>query len=182
MTDLRTRFEQEALPHIDAAYNLARWLARSDADAEDVVQEALLLAYRNFERQRGPSTKAWLLAIVRNCFLSSLRRSAPRARLTDPLEAFGDGAVPAALVSAAVPERDAIAADRARTLDAALGGLSEDYREVLVLRELEGLSYREIAEVTATPIGTVMSRLARARTAFRVLWCGAGGGSSDGVS
>ena len=69
MTERRTRFEQEALPHLDAAYNLARWLTRSDTDAEDLVQDALLLAFRNFDRQRGPSTKAWLLTIVRNSFL-----------------------------------------------------------------------------------------------------------------
>jgi len=182
MTDLRTRFELEALPHLDAAYNLARWLTRSDADAQDVVQEALLLAFRNFERQRGPSTKAWLLAIVRNCFLSSVRRSAPRARVTEPLEAASDADVPAALVSSTDPEREAIAAESARTVDAALGCLSNDYREVLVLRELEGLSYREIAAVTATPIGTVMSRLARARATFKTHWQRANTGSNDAVS
>ena len=182
MTDLRTRFEQEALPHLDAAYNLARWLTRSDSDAEDVVQDALLLAFRNFDRQRGPSTKAWLLAIVRNAFLSSMRRTAPRARLTDPIEAMGDARVPSALVSGADPEREAIAADSARSLEEALGKLPQDFREVLVLRELEGLTYREIAGVTATPIGTVMSRLARARESFKAHWLRAGGGSDDGLS
>ncbi len=182
MTDLRTRFEQEALPHLDAAYNLARWLTRSAAEAEDIVQDALLLAFRNFDRQRGPSTKAWLLAIVRNCFLSQVRRSAPRARLTDSIDATGDALTPPALVSLADPEREAIAAERARSLDEALGRLSEDYREVLVLRELEGLSYREIAGVTAMPIGTVMSRLARARESLRVHWLRATGGSDDALS
>ena len=182
MTDLRTRFEQEALPHLDAAYNLARWLTRSDTEAEDVVQDALLLAFRNFERQRGPSTKAWLLAIVRNTFLSSVRRSAARERLTDPLEASSEASTPAALVSAADPERHAIAADRARMLEEALGQLSGDYREVLVLRELEGLSYREIAAVTAVPIGTVMSRLARARDGLKAQWRDASGRSDDALS
>ena len=182
MTDLRTRFEQEALPHLDAAYNLARWLTRSDSEAEDVLQDALLLAFRNFDRQRGPSTKAWLLAIVRNSFLSAVRRSGPRARLTDPLESIGEADTPPALVSGADPERDAIAADSARSLDEALGKLPHDYREVLVLRELEGLSYREIAGVTATPIGTVMSRLARARESFKAHWLRANAGSDDALS
>ena len=182
MTDLRTRFEQEALPHLDAAFNLARWLTRSDSEAEDIVQDALLLAFRNFEHQRGPSTRAWLMSIVRNTFLSSVRREVPRARLADPIEAMGDADTPAELMSAADPERDAIAADSARSLDEALEKLPQDYREVLVLRELEGLSYREIAGVTAVPIGTVMSRLARARESFKAHWLGANHGSDDALS
>jgi RNA polymerase sigma-70 factor (ECF subfamily) len=181
MTDKRHRFEQEALPHLDAAYNLARWLCRSTTDAEDVVQEALLLAYRRFDTRRGASAKPWLLAIVRNCYLSSVRRTAPRERLTDPLAADDESMTPRALVSTDDPERALIEADQARTVDEALGLLPADYREVLVLRELEELSYREIATVTGVPIGTVMSRLARARAALKARWSQAVGGTDDAL-
>jgi RNA polymerase sigma factor (sigma-70 family) len=182
MTDKRSRFEQDAVPHLDAAYNLARWLARSAPDAEDIVQDALLLAFRNFEAQRGTNTKAWLLAIVRNCFLSARRRDAARPARTESLDAAPEAVPPAALVSTDDPEREAIAGERARTLDEALDRLPAEFREVLVLRELEGLSYREIAEVTAAPIGTVMSRLARARAALKAGWPAPLGGAEDAVS
>ena len=173
------RFKAEVLPHIDAAYNLARWLSRSAADAEDVVQDALLLAFRNFDAQRGPNTRAWLLAIVRNSFLSTVRRAAPHAGKTESIDALDAGAAPAALVSVESPEADAITADGARSLNEVLERLPEDFREMLVLRELEGLSYREISTVTAAPIGTVMSRLARARAAFRAEWRRLNGGNDD---
>jgi len=181
MTDLRIRFEQEALPHLDAAYNLARWLSRSAAEAEDVVQEAFLLAFRNFSGQRGPNTKAWLLTIVRNAFLSGARRGSASRRLTDPLDVAEGPAVPAALVSPDDPERAAMGVERAHAVDVVLGRLSAEFREVLVLRELEGLSYEEIAQVAGIPIGTVMSRLARARAAFRAEWQRATGGTDDAV-
>ncbi len=182
MTDLRIRFEQEALPHLDAAYNLARWLCRSAAEAEDVVQEALLLAFRNFSGQRGPNTKAWLLTIVRNSFVSGARRGAVRRRLTDPLEVAESAAVPAALVSPDDPEREAIGEQQAQSVDAVLGSLSAEFREVLVLRELEGFSYDEIARIAGIPVGTVMSRLARARAAFRSEWQRTTGGADDALS
>jgi RNA polymerase sigma factor (sigma-70 family) len=180
MTDTRIRFQQEAVPHIDAAYNLARWLTRSTADAEDIVQDALLLAFRNFNAQRGSNTKAWLLAIVRNCFRTTRRRDAARPVRAEGPDGSLETAPPTALVSPDDPEREAIAADRARTLDAALAQLSEEYREVLVLRELEGMSYQEIASVIGSPIGTVMSRLARARAALKASWA-AEPGSADGL-
>ena len=170
MTDTRIRFQQEAVPHIDAAYNLARWLSRSATDAEDIVQDALLLAYRNFDAKRGSNTKAWLLAIVRNRFRTARRREAARPLRAEGPDGSLDSAPSTALVSADDPERDAIAAERACSLDAALTRLSDEFREVLVLRELEGLSYQEIASVTGAPIGTVMSRLARARAALRSSW------------
>ncbi len=182
MSNERTRFDQEVLPHFEAAYNLARWLSHSAVDAEDILQDALLLAFRNLDARRGTNTKAWLLAIVRNAFLSSRRRSAPRARLTDTIDALDAEVPPPALVSADDPEHEAIATDRARSFDEVLEQLPEEFREVLVLREMEGLSYKEIATVTAAPIGTVMSRLARARTAFRSEWLTATGGSDDGLS
>jgi RNA polymerase sigma factor (sigma-70 family) len=181
MTDQRYRFEQEVLPHLDAAYNLARWLSRSTADAEDIVQDALLLAFRNVDARRGASAKPWLLAIVRNCYLSAVRESAPRERLSSPIEADEAAATPVALVSADDPERAAIAEGEARTIDALLRLLTPDYREVLILRELEDLSYREIATTTGVPIGTVMSRLARARAALRSQWLRTVGGTDDAV-
>jgi RNA polymerase sigma-70 factor, ECF subfamily len=181
MTDKRHRFEREALPHLDAAYNLARWLCRSTADADDVVQEALLLAFRSFDTRRGASAKPWLLAIVRNCYVSVVRRNAPRERLTDPIDADDGSVDPLALVSADDPERASVAEDQARTVDAVLRLLPPDYREVLILRELEELSYREIAAVTGVPIGTVMSRLARARAALKARWHRTTGGTDDAL-
>ena len=182
MSDKRSRFEQDAGPHIDAAYNLARWLARSAADAEDIVQDALLLAYRNFDARRGPNTRAWLLAIVRNCFLSARRRDAARPAAVASLDATDAGTPPSALIGHDDPEQQAIAAEGARALDRALGGLPQEFRLVLVLRELEGLSYKEIAEVTDAPVGTVMSRLARARAALREAWPSRAAGAEDVLS
>jgi RNA polymerase sigma-70 factor (ECF subfamily) len=169
LTDPETlsAFEATVLPHLDAAYNLARWLTRSPDDAEDVVQEACLRALRYFRSFQGESARTWLLTIVRNTCFTWLRNN--RARQEVPL--FDDDQVDnpdddAALGFASPggdPETIAIAsADRA-LLNRLIGELPLPFREVLVLRELEDLSYKEIAEVAAVPIGTVMSRLARAR-------------------
>jgi RNA polymerase sigma factor (sigma-70 family) len=180
MSDKRSRFVHETLPHFDAAYNLARWLARSASDADDIVQEALLLAFRGFDGKRGENTKAWLLAIVRNTFLSARRREGARPRATDSLDGE-HSSTPPALVSTDDPERHAILADEARTLDDALAALPPDYREILVLREVEGLSYREISVVIEAPVGTVMSRLARARDALRSHWLVSAGETDHAV-
>ena len=153
MTD-RRRFEQQVLPHIDAAFNLARWLTRNDHDAEDVVQDAMLRAYRHFEGLRGEA-RPWLLAIVRNACFSWIRRNRPAEVAAGPDEeatAPADG--PEALLAREL--------DR-RMLNEAIAALPLQFREVLILRELEDLSYREIARIADVPIGTVMSRLARAR-------------------
>lgn len=157
MTD-RRRFEQQVLPHIDAAFNLARWLTRNDHDAEDVVQDAMLRAYRHFEGLRGEA-RPWLLAIVRNACFSWIQRNRP-AEVAAGLD--GDAA------EAATPPADGPEALLARELDRrmlnkAIAALPLQFREVLILRELEDLSYREIARIADVPIGTVMSRLARAR-------------------
>jgi len=181
MTDKRNRFEREALPHLDAAYNLARWLTRSSAHAEDIVQEALLLAFRNFDSKRGASAKPWLLAIVRNCYLSAVRRDGARERRTDSIESDGALAGDEALLATDNPERATIKADDARQLDEVLRLLPPEYREVLILREIEELSYREIAAVTGTPIGTVMSRLSRARMALKSQWITHVGGTPDAL-
>ncbi len=151
-------FEQTMLPHLDAAVNLARWLLRHPQDAEDAVQDAFVRAYRAFERFRGGDAKAWLLTIVRNVCYSRLR---DRRRVTEP-EAFDDeahGATHDAGEARAIAWRET----KGALLRQALEQLAPEFREVIVLHELEGLAYREIAAVIEVPIGTVMSRLARAR-------------------
>ena len=161
MDERRRRFEAQALPHLDAAYNLARWLARSSSDADDIVQEAMLRAYKGIDGFHGTEIRPWLLAIVRNCYLTAARRN-PKSRHVPLPE---EGEVGPVLVSDELdPETAVIRADERQTLDAVIAALPEEFREVLVLREIEDCSYREIAEITGAPIGTVMSRLSRARS------------------
>ena len=149
-------FEQLMLPHLDAAYNLARWLTRNDQDAEDVVQDAYLRALRFFGSFDGSDGKAWLLAIVRNTFFTRRSRESrePAVAFDESIHAVGETAgAEAAMI------RESDRADLRGCLD----GLPAEYREILVMRELEELSYKEIAYVASLPIGTVMSRLSRAR-------------------
>ena len=151
-------FEQTILPHLDAAYNLARWLTRNEHDAEDVVQEAYLRAYRSFGGFNGTDGRGWLLTILRNTCYTWLRRN--RA---DQLSTPFDEEIHQEVVVSPNPEELLLQnADRQRLQDA-LEELPVEFREALVLRELEGLSYKEIADVSGVPVGTVMSRLARAR-------------------
>lgn len=150
-------FESEVMRHLDAAHNLARWLARNDADAEDVVQEAVLRAFRFFGGFRGGDAKVWLLAIVRNTFYTQRART-PAAGSVDAFdEAIHGGA------DHDDPQAVLLRAADAQALRDALERLPPEYREVLVLRELEECSYKQIASITQLKIGTVMSRLARAR-------------------
>ena len=163
-------FAAVALPHLDAAYNLARWLTGSGPEAEDVVQEALVRALTYFPTYRGANARAWLLRIVRNAAYAAL--NARRATATEPL--FDeDAALPEPADPRDDPEAALIRARASSRLDALLGRLPAELKETLVLRELEELSYREIAEVTGAPIGTVMSRLWRGR---RLLAKAAGSG------
>jgi RNA polymerase sigma-70 factor (ECF subfamily) len=163
MDDRRRRFEAQALPHFDAAYNLARWLSHSPADAEDLVQDAMLRAFRAFDGFRGGDAKPWLLAIVRNCWRSSGADVRRRGHVPLPDEDT--------LVSEeAGPESRAVRASESRKLNEAIALLPDEFREVLILREMEDMSYREIAEVIGSPIGTVMSRLARARGLIKKNW------------
>jgi RNA polymerase sigma-70 factor (ECF subfamily) len=151
------RFEQVMLPHLGAAYNLARWLTRDEHDAEDVVQEAYLRALRFFDGFRGGDGRAWLLAVVRNTCLGWMKGARERG-----LPAF-DEATYSARCAELDPGRLALRRAEGERLRAAVDGLPSEFREVIVLRELEGLSYKEIAAATGVPVGTVMSRLARAR-------------------
>ena len=159
--ELKT-FNDAVLPHLDAAYNLARWLTGNDQDAEDVVQEASLRAFKYWKGFSGRDARPWFLAIVRNTFYSWLRqRSAQPAITVDgELEEIDD----------AFPNPEAALlqnADR-HLLQAALEDLPVEFREAIVLRELEELSYKEIADIASVPIGTIMSRLARARKRLQI--------------
>jgi RNA polymerase sigma-70 factor, ECF subfamily len=152
-----TAFNEAVLPHLDAAYNLARWLTRNDQDAEDVVQEAFLRAVKYWKGFSGSNSRAWLLAIVRNTYYSWLRQRSIQPELT------ADGEVDDIDSSIANPESLLLQNADRELLKAALEDLPDDFREAIVLREMEGLSYKEIADIAAVPIGTIMSRLARAR-------------------
>jgi RNA polymerase sigma-70 factor, ECF subfamily len=157
----QARFEQAALPHLDAAYNLARWLTRDEHDAEDVVQEAYLRAYRYFDGFRGGDGRVWLLAVVRNTCYTWLKRNrppTPTAPFDEALHAADESFNPETLFQQGAARE---------MLHEALGELSPEFREAVVLRELEGMSYKEIAAVTEAPLGTVMSRLARGRGMLR---------------
>ena len=170
MTDRRRRFEAQALPHLDAAYNLARWLARPPLDADDIVQDAVLRAYQSFDSVRGEDVKPWLLTIVRNCFLTAFKQTKRKEDV--PLPADSEIALvdPALIAGDLDPEAAVIQMDSHRELRGLLAELAPEFREVLVLREMEDMSYGEIARVVGIPIGTVMSRLARGRALLKENW------------
>ena len=160
MDDKRGRFEAQVLPHLDAAYRFARWLSHSSADADDVVQEAMLRALRYFHSFRGEEARPWLLRIVRNTWIDLRKRNGAEKL---PLEVLETRAA-----EGPDPEQSALAGDRRRQVAAALAALPAESREVLVLREIEDLSYKQIAAVLDLPIGTIMSRIARAREKLAV--------------
>ncbi len=163
------RFEQHVLPHLDAAWRLARWLARAEQDAEDVLQEALLRAYRYYAVADRDNVRAWLLTIVRNTFYT-LRTQAPVASQHDEF----DETIHGANDDDATPESQLLREADAEQLRRAIEQLPVEYREVLVLRELEGYSYKEIVDISGLKMGTVMSRLSRARERLaRALCAGA---------
>ena len=148
------RFELLVVPHMKAAYNLARWLTRNDHDAEDVVQEAYMRAYRFFDGFQGGDTRAWLFTIVRNACHTMLQKNS-RLSYEEDLET----------VEASAPSPEAVVMEsiNREALRRAIEELPAEFREAIVLREMEGLSYKEISAITGVPVGTVMSRLARAR-------------------
>jgi RNA polymerase sigma-70 factor (ECF subfamily) len=157
-------FEEVMLPHLDAAYTLARYLLRSEDAAQDAVQDAFLRAVRHFDGYRGDNARAWLLTIVRHC-CATARASGKR---DDALVEF-DERHHSGHAESATPELHLVRSDAAESLRHALGSLSSSHREVLILREIEGLSYEEIARTIGAPVGTVMSRLARARKQMQTL-------------
>lgn len=164
--DKLARFEQTILPHLDAAYNLARWLTRNEHDAEDMVQEAYLRAFKFFNAFRGVDGRAWLLTIVRNtCYtwLQQNRAHEPTTMFDEEIHSFdSDASNPATLVLQNADQG---------LLRQAVDELPVAFREVVVLRDLEGFSYKEIAEIANIPAGTVMSRLARAREQLKQFLC-----------
>lgn len=161
----RRRFERLVLPHLDAAYNLARWLTRNDHDAQDVVQDAMMRALRYMGGCRGDDAKAWLLQIVRNTCFSWLKVNRPAERLF--LDEDGEGVDELAAPLAAEPHVVATRNAERRRINDAIASLPAAYRDVLVLREIEDLPYADIARIADIPVGTVMSRLARARGLLR---------------
>jgi RNA polymerase sigma-70 factor (ECF subfamily) len=163
----RHRFETLVLPHLDAAYNLARWLLRDTAAADDALQEASLRAFRYIESLRGDDARAWLLGIVRNTCFTMLERQRNGPELVEFDEAAFHAALGAAGRDAADPSTLLEQRHLRVVVDAAIRALSPALREVIVLREFEELDYAQIASIAAVPVGTVMSRLARAREKLR---------------
>lgn len=157
MLDQRQDFERSLWPHLRGAYNLARWLMGNAHDAEDVVQESFLKAFRAVGRLRGEDARSWLLAIVRNTALNHLQRRRPKAEVewSENMPEPADGGVG--------PEARLLQQERRERVHSAIACLPQEFREALVLREIEGLPYKEIAWVLKIPMGTVMSRLSRAR-------------------
>jgi RNA polymerase sigma-70 factor, ECF subfamily len=156
----RKRFEECVLPHLDAAYNLARWLLRDTANAEDATQESMLRAYRFFSGFRAGDARAWLLQIVRNYCYTWLKKNRPQEDISE----LDQDSMPS---DAPSPEALAISSHDRDRVARALEALPVHFREIFILRELEGCSYKEIAAITSHPIGTVMSALARARRQLR---------------
>jgi RNA polymerase sigma-70 factor (ECF subfamily) len=159
----RERFEQAILPHLGSAYNLARWLMRNEHDAEDMVQEAYLRAFKFFDRFRGEDGRAWLLTVVRNTCYTSLKQSRSRDLIASFDEEIHGSSTELS------PEHLVLQKASAEIVRTAMEQLPAEYREVVVLRELEGFSYRDIAAIADIPVGTVMSRLTRGRTRLQQL-------------
>lgn len=165
-TDKTREFETVAMPHLDAAYNLARWLTRDDHQAEDLVQNAFLRAFRFFDGFRGDDARAWLMTIVQNTYFTQLREEKNEQHVAFDEEWLGaedeeSDAMPAMVAPG--PEEAMMARDTRREVNAALEKLPPAFREVIILKEMNDLSYKEIADIAGVPLGTVMSRLARAR-------------------
>lgn len=169
--DKARRFREAALPYLDDAYTLARYLLRNAADAEDAVQECYLRALKHFDGYRGPAMKPWLFAILRNvCRAEYARRASSPA--TGVIEDMPESAEQAPLWHEAqeTPEAQMLRDREAVTIRRLIDTLAEPFRETFVLREINNLSYREIADAVGAPVGTVMSRLARARAMLRSAW------------
>jgi RNA polymerase sigma-70 factor, ECF subfamily len=165
------RFRAAALPYLDDVYTLARYLLRNVADAEDAAQECYLRAFRHFETFRGGPIKPWLLAILRNvCRAEYARRGALAAMVADNLDEADDSAVGLWSEAQQSPETETLHRLDGETMQRLITQLPDTFREAIVLREVNDLSYREIANIAGVPVGTVMSRLARARALLRTAW------------
>ena len=167
------RFQRDIVPHLDAAYNFARFLSRDADAAQDIVQEAFLRAYRGFQGYQGGDARAWIFAIVRNCYhnwlLDRRRKAVLEVDIHSKVDAQ-DNTIDNVASEEDSPETTLLRRAESGAVRLVLNKLPRPLREILVLRELEGLSYRQIAEIATLPIGTVMSRLARARTRFESAW------------
>lgn len=181
--DKTAQFEAMAMPHLDAAYNLARWLTRNPHDADDLLQNAYLRAFRFADGFRGGDARAWLLTIVRNTYYSTLRDGRQQSGDVSFDEELhgGDGVDAHGGASGGDPAAIAASRDIGRNVNQALERLPRGYREVLVLKEMDDLSYKEIAQVAEIPIGTVMSRLARARKLLLTYLTHDPAGGQDGM-
>ena len=169
--DKARRFRDAALPHLDDVFTLARYLMRNAADAEDAVQECYLRALRHFDSYRGPAMKPWLLAILKNvCVAEFARRSRQPVPAGSAEEDTPPEEVPMWQEPQASPEAELLRRFDDATIRRLVGALPQPFRETIVLREINDLSYREIADIVGTPVGTVMSRLARARAMLRTAW------------
>jgi RNA polymerase sigma-70 factor (ECF subfamily) len=164
------RFRDAALPHLDDVYTLARYMLRNAADAEDAVQECYLRALRHFDTYRGPAMKPWLFAILRNVCRSEFVRRSGVALTIDGRAEEEEDAIPLWQEAPLSPEADMLRQRDAETIRGLVAELPDLFREAIVLREINDLSYSEIADVVGVPIGTVMSRLARARALLRRAW------------
>jgi RNA polymerase sigma-70 factor (ECF subfamily) len=174
-SELTQRFHDVIVPHLDAAYNFARFLSRDADVSQDIVQEAFLRAYRSFDTYQGGDPRAWLFAIVRNCCHVWRQTDRRKARFEQHMSDGGGSNADAAgeyeiASQEDTPEMATIRRSEQERVRAVISGLPEPMREILVLRELEDLSYKDIAEIIDAPIGTVMSRLARARREFGEAW------------
>jgi RNA polymerase sigma-70 factor (ECF subfamily) len=164
------RFRDAALPHLDDVYTLARYLMRNTADAEDAVQECYLRALRHFDSYRGPAMKPWLLAILRNVCNAEFARRGRQETPADCSEETPTESLPLWQEPQATPESAMLRQQDGDTIHRLIAALPQPFREAIVLREVNDLSYQEIAEVAGVPVGTVMSRLARARSMLRSAW------------
>lgn len=180
--DTAARFNRLIIPHLEAAYNFARFLSRDGDAAQDIVQDAFLRAYRSFDGYRGGDARSWVFAIVRNCYHVWLQENRRKSRVEMPLTDNNDGASASIADDIAseedTPETALIRKTESEHVRTVIYSLPDALREILILRELEQLSYRQIADITELPIGTVMSRLARARQEFGKAWHGEASGEA----
>ncbi|MBS0532066.1 MAG: sigma-70 family RNA polymerase sigma factor [Proteobacteria bacterium] len=165
------RFRDAALPYLDDVYTLARYLLRDASDAEDAVQECYLRALKHFDSYRGPAMKPWLFAILRNvCRAEFARRTHSSITPADELPETAEQTTPLWSEAQETPETEVLRHRDASAIQRMIAALAEPFKETFVLREIQNLSYREIAEAVGAPVGTVMSRLARARAMLRTAW------------